>query len=289
MHYRHGQTNANKGDPMRFPDGGEVPADMHLTNTTGETAPEGTPWFAGNKLGDWVQLTPQARESATALQPTMEQIAGNTDFLLHSPVERAKQTMNLATGGVDNLPTPQSFPGLAERGVGGDFGYPKTDQFKSFVDKMPDGSANPDYKPPVEIPNSAYPWSQTPDVTGPETVNQFLGRMSDTADDLARTNWERGNGLTFSHQYSIAGMQDAQYKMTEAGPIPGMPEYGVYDKATNPNGFYDPMTAGHDIPNGATLARPQWVWGDETGKVNSVPAMGGFSDLKAPAPQNPTP
>jgi broad specificity phosphatase PhoE len=284
IHYRHGKTNANAGTPMLSPDGTPVHPSLHSVNTDGSVV-EGVPWFAGNKLGNWVRLLPESRAQASALQPTIEGLSPYVNFLAHSPVQRAIDTMNLATEGVA-LPPQHEMSGLAERGVGGLFGSPKTDEFK-------DMTGQPGYKPPAEIPNDNLPWSRTDDVTGPESVAEFLGRMGATAEEIARMNFNRGNGMMFSHQYAISGIQDHDYKMTGSDPQNGMPHYGVWnpeplhpqhnpDLPINPNGFMDAMEAGHHIPNGATLVRPGWAWVDEAGKAHFVPAPKGYSDLKAP-------
>jgi hypothetical protein len=57
----------------------------------------------------------------------------------------------------------------------------------------------------------------------------------------------------------------------------------------NEHGFMKPMDAGHKIPNGATLVRPGWAWVDDvTGEAHFVPAVKGYSDLKAPpVPEQP--
>ena len=144
------------------------------------------------------------------------------------------------------------------------------------------------YEPPVAIPGQG-PGSGMPDATPGESVNTFLERQGRAAEQMNRMNLEHGNGMTFSHQYTIAGKQDAQYRTTGDASHLGVPEsympnYGTYDRETNPGGFNDPMTAGHHIPNGATLARAGWVWEDAGGKAQFVPAQKGYSDLRAPGP-----
>jgi hypothetical protein len=163
--------------------------------------------------------------------------------------------------------------------------------------------------PPVAIRSTAFPPSLTLDVTPPESVKVFLKRGAEAADTLARMAYAAGNGLAFSHQYTIAAVQDHLYKMTGGDPANGMPHYGEWnpqptrvnpktgevenDPHHNPklpvnvNGFKSPMEAGHNIPNGATLVRPMWVWIDDNGQVHSVPAPKGFSDLHAPHPEAP--
>jgi len=290
FHYRHGETNANAGAPMFAADGTEVPAAEHLINTDGEVVP-GRPWFAGNKLPDpvtgvsAVQLLPASRASAALLRPAIQEIAPHLGFIAHSPVQRAVETMDIATEGVEGLPPKTPMADLAERGVGGLFGAPKTKEFGQLT-------AAYDYEPPPAIP-IGKPGGGMPDVTPGESVNTFLERQERAADQLHRMNLQHGNGMTFSHQYTIAGIQEAQYKMstdytmTANAADLGVPEgrmrqYGDYDEETNPNGLMDPMTLGHHIPNGATLARAGWVWEDESGKVQYVAAPKGYSNLKAP-------
>jgi broad specificity phosphatase PhoE len=291
IYYRHGQTNANKGEPMRGPDGEPVAPGLHLIDVDGVVVP-GSPFFAGNKLGNWVQLTDQAREQASALVPQVADSAPFVDVLIHSPVQRATDTMTLATRGVEDLPPPESMTGMAERGVGGLFGQPKTPGITRIV-----GSEG--FVPPVQIRSERHPWSLTPDVTGGETVDKFYARLGNTNSDLATVSYERGNALSFSHQYTIGVLQDLQYRMTGSAPELGMPEYGIHnppalredgtpnprhkpDLPLNPTGFMGGMDAGHDIPNGAELVRPGWVWTDDQGHGQFVPAPKGYSDISAP-------
>jgi broad specificity phosphatase PhoE len=283
-HYRHGRTNANAGEPMVAPDGRPVDPSTHLTDLDGRVA-TGTPWYAGNKLGNWVQLLQVSRAQAQALQGRIRALAPSINFVAHSPVQRAVDTMNLATQNSD-LPRPEPMPGLAERGVG-IFGYPKTPSFDRLIN-------TPGYRQPVELVRDQFPWSKTPNVTGPETVAEFSQRMKVGADGLARKNFHEGNGLLFHHQYSVAGYQHFQYRMTGGAPRLGMPRYGIFNPPVgdrhhnpnlpvNPDGFMTLMDAGHKIPNGATLARVGWAWVDERGRSHFVPAPKGFSDLAPPA------
>jgi broad specificity phosphatase PhoE len=296
VHYRHGKTNANNGEPMNGIGNNPIPWHITAIDETGNVAPAGTSWFAGNKLGNWVSLLPASRDAAKLLRPVIAEYAPKINFVVHSPVQRAIDTMDLATKNIP-LPSKESMSGLAERGVGGNFGLPKT----PALTKM---TKPPSYVPSVTIPNNFYPWTLTPDATPPESETMFLARMARTADEMTTRNYLKGNGLAFHHQYSFGGIQDYLYKMTGGAPELGMPIYGTWNPEptrinsktnqsepnpkynpelpVNLNGFKPAMSAGHDIPNGATLMRPGWAWLDEKGNPHFVPATKGYSDLVAP-------
>jgi broad specificity phosphatase PhoE len=319
--YRHGTTNANIGEPMRDVDGTPIDPALHdaaVVDIDGN--PAIAKWYAGNKLGTWVQLTPLARAQADALQSEMRELVPFADWLVNSPVTRAAETMQRATNGVEGLPVPRPMDKLGERGVAGLFGKAKTDDLKAEVNA-------PGYVPPVEQKDPAKPWTLTPDLTGPESERKFAERMGKATDQLQGNLLKQGNvGVAFTHQYVIGGIQDELYQMTSNVPeIYGgkyMPFYGEYNpppdhwvglefpdvegdsavvggaylfaanpdhdrrKPVNQNGFLSSTDAGHKIPNSAALVRPGWTWSetsrDGETEYNFIPARKGFSNLEPP-------
>ena len=252
---RHGKTNANVAENMFTFDGRTtIDQSLYSIDSNGQFVPD-VPWFAGNKLGKHVQLIPAARNAARAMQPVLaEYFLPNTQMTLKSPVYRALQTYDLMTDGLINLPDDIVVNGLAEKGVGRNFGNPKTKNITNYVNSVdlnaPDGQPKeyhppaavrypPNFKPtPIEgIPFVQKPidppWLSTPDAYPGETNQVFLQRMVRTNQQIADLGYNNGNLMSFSHQYTIGGRQQNIYRMTGKGTDIGvsneyMPNYGEY-------------------------------------------------------------
>jgi uncharacterized protein YjbI with pentapeptide repeats/bisphosphoglycerate-dependent phosphoglycerate mutase len=247
-------------------------------------------FFSGNKEGPHgAQLTPAAREEASRLNLEMRQIAPQISEVFVSPVDRARDTMQLATKDLEDvLPRAQVVEDMRERGIGGMFGLPKpapgakkkvSEVFGGItIGKAADGTLGYDINPLGRdyVPsNDVFPGGSRrnrPEGTDgkAESWNLMLDRAQGVLDEKFLPVLAEGkNALGFTHQYFI-GMEDAALFK----PAPGATGEDTISR--------DPVLTGHGIPNTAPQYWPVHVFEDQDGGLHSVPSGVGQGQLAAP-------
>ena len=250
-------------------------------------------YFAGGLVGPWgAQLTPEAKQAASALVPEVQKNASQISAIIVSPTDRALGTFRRATQGVQ-FPASTTVTvekDFAEHHVGGLFGLKKPAKGEPTytsgvngweVGKTEDGNLGPDknklprtYVPPVE---PVYP--SVPRVTpvrsegDTESWEQMRVRVAEAVQrDVLPVMAEGKNVLIVSHQY-VVGNQDAFF-------------FPAADGVGN-----DPLHTGHDVPNTAPQYWTGHIFKDAAGKLVVVPAAVGQGQMAAPGltPKGQTP
>jgi uncharacterized protein YjbI with pentapeptide repeats/bisphosphoglycerate-dependent phosphoglycerate mutase len=247
-------------------------------------------FFSGNKEGPHgAQLVPAAREEASRLNLEMRQIAPQLSAVFVSPVDRARDTMQLATKDLEDvMPRAKVVEDLRERGIGGMFGLPKpapgatkkvSEVFGGMtIGKAADGTLGYDINPLGRdyVPsNDVFPaGSRRNRPEGTDGKAESWNLMADRVEGVIKKEFlpllaDDKNVAVFPHQYVIGFGDEAIFK-----PAPGSTGEDVVSR--------DGMVTGHGIPNTAPQYWPIHVFEDQNGELHSVASRVGQGQLAAP-------
>ena len=241
-------------------------------------------YFAGGLVGPWgAQLTPEAKQAASALVPELQKNASQISAILVSPTDRSQDTLRPIVKWVKFPATTRVkvVPDLSEHHIGGLLGLKKPAvgavTYQSGVNgwtvgKTEDGNLGADKNSLPESYVSPVPpvYGSVPRVipvrsegNNAESWDQMGDRIGGVVDNEIAPLMAKGNVLAVHHQY-VTGYLDKKIFRAEAGV------------------GNDPKRTGHAMPNTAPQYWTAHVFKDAQGRLVVVPASVGQGQLAAP-------